>query len=64
MLFNYKSRTVVAIFQPPMLSHDVAVSLTIHPAGFLFATASRSGQIVVWTVEEGAIEAIRKSEER
>jgi hypothetical protein len=63
-LFNYRSRMLVAVFHPPMLGHDLALSLALHPSDLAFATGSQSGQVVFWQVGKDVEQAIALSEER
>ena len=63
-VFNFLSRQLVCVYQPPILNHDQAVKLTIHDTGKYFATASRTGQITFWELNDKALESIQKSELR
>jgi WD40 repeat protein len=60
-IYNYLSKQVVAIFQPPVLSHDFAICFTLHHSGLNIATASKSGQIFFWELNTPVLEAIERS---
>lgn len=60
-IYNYVSRIILCIYQPPILSQDHAVKLTIHDSAHYFATCTRSGQIIVWEITAAALDAISHS---
>lgn len=61
-VFNYLSKQKICIFQPPILSHDFAVCMTVHPSGNEIATCTKSGQIFFWELNKNALDAIERSE--
>jgi WD40 repeat protein len=57
-IYNYLVKQVIAIYQPPILSHDFAVCMDIHCSGNYLATCTKSGQIFFWELNKMTFEAI------
>jgi hypothetical protein len=63
-IYNYVSHLVLCIYQPPILSHDHAITLTLHGSANYFATCTRAGQIIFWELTPSALSAIARSEDK
>lgn len=63
-VYNFLSKLVLAVFQPPVLSHDFAICLALHMSATCLATASKSGQIFFWELGKSVMDAVERSENR